>query len=243
MRLKYSLLTLTVAGSLLAQGHGGGHHAGTTQASPPQTAGFTGINNPRVIVPPPIGLQPPTAGYTGINTGAYNTHPYTWQQQPTRVNRVIGDRDRDRRGRGSYGLPYYPIIGYGSPWYDSSAYVPVQEDTSAAQTAQVTANLLGEQIQRLTAEVESLRNSGAVYASPAGPPEDPIPAKPVVLVLHSGQKLELQNYAIMNGVLWDFSKQNSRRISLNSIDGPASAKATEEAGGSFPEASFATNPN
>jgi len=239
--LRYSLLTLSIVTVLVAQGHGGGHHGGgITQASGPQVAGFTGINNPRVIVPPPIGLQPPTAGFTGINTGAYDSHPHSWLQQPTRVNRVIGNRDH--RGRGSYGLPYYPIIGYGSTWYDPSAYAPVQ-DNSAAQTDQVTANLLGEQIQRLTAEVASLRNNGNTYALPAPPPEDPAPAKPIVLVLRTGQKLELQNYAIMNGVLWDFSKQNSRRIPLNGIDGPASEKATEEAGGSFPEASFATNPN
>jgi hypothetical protein len=73
------------------------------------------------------------------------------------------------------------------------------------------------------------------------PAPDP-PSLPIILILKSGQKLEVQNYAIVDGMFWDFSKPNSKRIPLANIDLAASEKATEASGGSFPEDSFGANP-
>jgi hypothetical protein len=45
----------------------------------------------------------------------------------------------------------------------------------------------------------------------------------------------VQNYAVMNGVLWDFSRQPTRKIPIASIDVSASTSATEANGGEFPQ--------
>jgi hypothetical protein len=245
--LRYSLSALTAAGLLAAQGHGGGgHHGEGGNNSRSAAAAYSGIPNQPVIGPMPLGSRPQDAGFPPVNRGSSANNPtrYGWPSNSTRINRTIRGRDHDR----NRGLSYYPLVavpsfgyGYGGNWYDPTDYAPYAlppENTSGEGTA----NLLGEQIQRLSAEVDSLRNAN--YNPPPPQQDDPpAPAKPIVIVLHSGQKVEVQSYAIMNGVLWDFTKQNSRRIPLASIDAPASAKATDDAGGSFPEGSFATNPN
>jgi hypothetical protein len=245
MLLRSSLLALSVASGLLAQGYYGSRHGGNSDVPQAQ----------RPTPPIPIGLQHQAAGFTGINSGVYG-HNSTVRPMGSneaiisRGNRTIrrADHDRGDRRRSSYGLPYYPIIGYGDALYDPAAYVTLS-DSSAEQTAQVTANLLGEKIQNLTAEVQALREEqrhlqqAPMMQPELASPEASIPTKPMVLVLHSGKRVEVQNYAIMNGVLWDFNSPNAGRIPLESIDGPASEKATEAAGGSFPEASFAKNPS
>jgi hypothetical protein len=58
---------------------------------------------------------------------------------------------------------------------------------------------------------------------------------PITVVLQSGQQFVVQNYAVMNGLLWDFSKPAVRKIPLASIDLSASARATSAAGADFPE--------
>jgi len=96
-------------------------------------------------------------------------------------------------------------------------------------------NRLGEQIQRLTAEIEELRNAQqSDYSSASEAPPMP-PAPPIVLVLRDGQQLKTDNYAVMNNTLWDFSKQPARRIPLSSINVPASEKASEANGAEFPQ--------
>jgi hypothetical protein len=56
----------------------------------------------------------------------------------------------------------------------------------------------------------------------------------VTVVLRNGQKLQVQNYAVMGDSFWDFSRQPARRIPLSSVDITASTKATEANGGQFP---------
>jgi hypothetical protein len=53
-------------------------------------------------------------------------------------------------------------------------------------------------------------------------------------VLRNGQKIQVQNYAVMGDSFWDFSRQPARRIPLSMVDVAASAKATEANGGQFP---------
>jgi hypothetical protein len=78
--------------------------------------------------------------------------------------------------------------------------------------------------------------------APAVPAEPLPPSVPITIVLKSGQKMEVQNYAIMNGMFWDFSKQNAKKIPLNEVDVAASSQATDAAGGAFPEESFVVKP-
>jgi hypothetical protein len=125
---------------------------------------------------------------------------------------------------------------YSQPfYYDQPAQDPY------AQTAQVTANLMGEQIQRLSGELEEMRAQQS-YAS-GGPVPYRVPSAgdppqndpPITLVLTNGNKLTMQSYAVMNGNFWDFSRQPARKIPLNTVDLAASKQATEASGAEFPE--------
>ena len=147
---------------------------------------------------------------------------------------------RDRRGVpvGYYMAPYYyPFGDYGTSSFSPDPYDPADEPNPAGN-ADVTANLLGEQIQRLSAQVEQ-RRSEQQPAPPANasqaPQEAPPAAAPITVVLRDGQRLQVANYAVMDRVFWDFSKQPARRIAVADIDVAASAKATEAEGGEFPE--------
>ncbi len=146
------------------------------------------------------------------------------------------------RYRGYYGLGYYPFIGYGyygddfsSPYYSSAPdeqyYAPYEQapDTGADYYPPVPYAYPSEQ-QPMPPQ----------YYAPA--PDPPAPTIPITIVLKSGKTLQVQNYAIMNGMFWDFSKQNAKKIPLSEVDVAASSKATEEAGGSFPEESFEVSP-
>ena len=149
-------------------------------------------------------------------------------------------RRGDRRSVpvGYYMAPYYyPFGDYGTSSFSPYPYDPTDEPNPAAN-ADVTANLLGDQIQRLSAQVEQLR-SEQQPAPPANasqaPQEAPPAAAPITVVLRDGHRLQVANYAVMDRVFWDFSKQPARRIAVADIDVAASAKATEAAGGEFPE--------
>lgn len=217
-----SLLAFAGATGALAQrGFSGGAHG-------PATSGFHGsapsrsfTSTPNASLATAIGLHAPAASYTGIAPGAL-------------------------RSRGSYGRgngrsavtgflapSYAPFFDYDGGWYGPT-YSGAPDPNSQANGA--VANALGDQIQRLTGEVEQLRSAQQAVAQPQVPDPTP-PQAPIILVLKNGQRIQVQNYAIMNGVLWDFSRQPTRKIPIASIDTAASANATEASGGEFPQLS------
>jgi hypothetical protein len=185
-----------------------------------------------VVYPTPIGLQPQYSGYTGINRG------------------VLTNNGGQHRGGRSYGYGFgggylYPY--YLSTYDDSPDYYDQNRGgDQSAQTASVTANLLGEQIAQLSAEVDALRNErqpgysareeNVPYRDPpaATQEEQPAPAPPIVLVLNDGQKLQVKNYAVMGQEIWDFGGRTTKRISVADINVPASKAATQANGAEFP---------
>lgn len=174
----------------------------------------------------------PATGFSSVNRGgsAYNSR--------FRRGFVPNRRVYAPFLYGSYFDPFYSSgLDYGAGGY---GYPP---DSQGEQTAEVTGNLLGEQLQQLNAQVQHL--TGVPYAPPGyypqgynstgPPPNDPAPASaPVMLVLRNGQQLQVQNYAVMGDSFWDFSREPARRIPLSSLDVAASTKATEAGGGEFP---------
>lgn len=255
MLLKGSLLALGVAGFLMAQhgGGGGGHHGGGGFSagggfssgggfhhySSPATTRFSGT---AAVIPPPSYSGHLTFSTPGMGTtGAYRSSSRlievrpSWGRPPIRLSGAGYNRYR-----GFYGIGYYPFLGYGyyngddfySPYYDSAPdqqyYAPYEQgpDTGADYYPPVP------------------------HAYPPEPQQGPMPVVqvpdaptiPITIVLKNGQTMIVQNYAIMNGLFWDFSKQNAKKIPLSEIDVEASAKATDAAGGAFPAESFAANP-
>jgi len=72
----------------------------------------------------------------------------------------------------------------------------------------------------------------------AAAPEDPAepvvaPQPTTVLVFKDGHKSDVQNYAIVNGTLFDFTDGRSRKIPLADLDLPATQKANDDRGVDF----------
>ncbi len=225
------------------RGHAGGTQFGGQHFSKPVAHGTQPLGGGRpfpvrTFGPPPLGLRAPAAGFTGIDPGALRSQPRSFGH----------GHGRNRAPQAFFAPYYYPFLGYDTSGYD--AYPPYETaQDPAAQTAAVTGNLLGQQIEDLSAQVEELRNeqeaARAQQTMPAPPLQSAAPAAetqlpqapPVKLVLRSGQQVQIQNYAVVDGTLWDFTSQPTRRIPVANIDIPASQKATEESGGEFPRLS------
>lgn len=146
-----------------------------------------------------------------------------------------GRHDRRNSFVGFIAPYYYPTGDYGMSY---SPYPPdAPGEASPLENGDAAANLLGEQIQRLSAQVEQLKSeqqpAAPAYASQA--PQEAPPVAPITVVLRDGSRLQVASYAVMNHVFWDFSRQPARRIAVVDIDIAASTKATEAAGGEFPE--------
>lgn len=240
-------------------GGGGGYHASASRS----TSSYATPNAARSVHPNPIGLQPYPSGFTGINRGAYsNQIHYGWPPTTGLTTGVTTGARRPVFGYppvrrpiryGYYGFGFYPSQGFGyygndwgnnwnDPYYDSGPGVPyASPDQYAPYAAMPDPNVetgLGPYYPPVPYDAGPPQQQ---YYAPS-PDSAPVPpTTPIVLILKNGQKLEVQNYAIMNGMFWDFTKQNSKRFPLAAIDAGASARATEDAGGSFPEESFAAN--
>jgi hypothetical protein len=150
-----------------------------------------------------------------------------------------------RRLPGSYvAAPYYyPLFDYSGGTDYSAAPGPGPDNDSdtgygpdpATDAMMANQAAMGQQVQRLTAQVNDLMyGSGNPQQSVAPQPETPPPA-PVTLVLKSGEQLQVQNYAVTDNTFWDFAQRGTRKIPLSSIDLAASAKATQANGGEFPQ--------
>jgi hypothetical protein len=230
----------SLSGALLLGQHGshGGMHSGAFSAS---HAAAPVISSPRVFVPTTVPNYPSASVYSSAPNPAYrrsNYSPFRAPYQRGRYNRALP--------YGYLAAPYFPLWdysdGYGysgypaySAGYDQAA--PMPED-----------NVLGQQIQQLSAQVNDLQNQLGQRAPTDSPssaaqqtPQPPSP--PLTVVLTNGQTLQVQNYAVMGNVLWDLSSQPVRKIPLSTIDIPASTKATEANGTEFPELSVAKSPS
>ncbi len=76
------------------------------------------------------------------------------------------------------------------------------------------------------------------YAPPAGgmrpAREERAQADPAtVLVFRNGQQREIQNYAIIDGMLWNFTGSRTERIPLAVLDIPATVRANDDRGVDF----------
>jgi len=187
---------------------------------PPRTG--SAARPPRA--PTPIGGLPYGAERTGLPKGGPGSHS--------------PGRHDHRGGAVGYlvGAPFYYSYGdYGSSIFDT----PPPVDPGMSADADFTANLLSEQIQKLSAQVEQLRSEQQQTATaPVAAqqvPRDAPPVAPITVILRDGQCLQVASYAVMNQVFWDFSQQPARRIPVANIDVAASTKATEATGAEFPE--------
>jgi hypothetical protein len=148
---------------------------------------------------------------------------------------------------------YYPYLGFDQSVNTFPSYnQTIDPNAQAFAAAQES---LGEQLRQLTAELDSLKqqvNTPPAPAAAPGVPQAPSPMAaaseeastpsqpPIAVVLKDGQRLSVQSYAVMNGFLWDFSRQPVRKIPVSNIDLGESVKATEANGTEFPDLSSAS---
>lgn len=151
-------------------------------------------------------------------------------------------------------MPYLPYLPYAETGPSSTfPGFSEQAEAIAAQSNAQMQDAMAQQLEQMNFEIRQLRDSQMQNAqAPNGapvqqqPPWTPAPAAsmadsqpqpqvPIVLVLRSGARVSVANYAIMNGNLWDFSKQPARKIPLSTVNVAASESATEQAGGEFPQ--------
>jgi hypothetical protein len=133
-------------------------------------------------------------------------------------------------GSFGFGAPYYPLF----PEY---YYAPAQPPPVIISSDNGSNPQLAVEMQRLTDEVEELRNnedlrkdqerSRSESRRPADPPSSlsaQQPAASTTFVFRDGHKVSAQNYAIAGQTLWILSEHAARKISLADVD----AAATEQ---------------
>ncbi len=142
------------------------------------------------------------------------------------------------RSRSGYGYPYYGYpYGYYDPfldswWWDSGS----SSDQDYAQQLQ-----MAEQMNEDNLEEQQMldRQDQDAYAPRAR--RDPQPSREetarndpaTVLVFRNGQQREIQNYAIVDGMLWNFTGTRTERIPLAVLDIPATVRANDDRGVDF----------
>ena len=196
----------------------------------------------RTDIPPPTGLIPPAAAYTGISPGAY------------RYQGNLGGHYGRGGGGALLAAPlYYPYLGYDSSLNTFPGYnEQIDPNAQAFAAAQES---LGEQIRQLSAELDSVKRHVVTPPAPPVAPAVPQPPPamvpyggdpgaasqpPIVVVLKNGQRVPVQSYAVMNGLIWDFSKQPVRKIPVSNVNIAESVKASEANGTEFPDLSSAS---
>jgi len=232
-------LTLGFAAAALAGPPAGHGRSFSGPISGPAPVGASG--------PAPVGasgniLRTPHVGgsyRSGVNRGGYSAGRSGQGDMHRGDLRTGGRHDYRRQPSALFFAPYYyPSLDYASSPYDTGE-APDEGIDPSVQTMVQSQDQLGQQVQRLTSEIEQLRSQQQVQSSPytATREEAPETAVPITLILNSGQKLQVKNYAVMDGVFWDFTKQPVHKIRLSDVDVDASAKATQANGGEFPNVS------
>jgi len=117
-----------------------------------------------------------------------------------------------------YGYPYYGYDPFlDSWWWDSGSY-PNEEQVSSPTVAEESEN----------PDEQPSQDQDAYAGPPSDPPAPQDPA--TVLVFRDGHHQEIQNYAIVGPLLWNFTGSRTEKIPLTSLDIAATKTANEDRG-------------
>lgn len=192
--------------------------------------GFGGHTNPSPGVRPSVTSLGPN-GFNG--TPAFPNcciNPlFSSNPRPLRSRENHRRRDHDSRpvGGAVYAVPYaYPVIT------DSESDVPADaEDYQGGPT-----------IFDRRGPGTPVRSSGYVARADAGsvaqaePSKDPAPAEDqpqTTLVFKDGQRLDVENYAIVGSFLYDLTPGHRRKVAITELDLTATAKENDDRGIDF----------
>jgi hypothetical protein len=138
-------------------------------------------------------------------------------------------------GLGGFGgayYPYDPAAYYPSdyypppaPSYPSDYYGMAAPSTSTQENANDV--YLAQQLQKLTDEVEAMKNDQKSHAGSAvvlGPKADK-EGPAAIFVFRDGTRLTTHNYAIAGQTLWIFGENQARKFRLADLDRAATEQA------------------
>jgi hypothetical protein len=155
-----------------------------------------------------------------------------------------GDRFRgsrfDRGFRRDHGFRHHCFgCGFGftfgfDPWWDYwwwDSHSSYDEDAARERELANEMNSQNLEEQRMLREQDQ-----DLYARPAAQPREEEHAQndpATVLVFRDQHQREIQNYAIADGILWNFMPQRTEKIPLAILDIPATEKANDDRGVEF----------
>jgi hypothetical protein len=169
-----------------------------------------------------------------------------------------GRGDHFRRGRFGpyrYGNCYgYGCWGYGYPfyayggidpnwWWDSYSSNDADDADERAEANEMNEENLREQQMLREQDHQAYARSSSrpqIPASRAPERDERAQAEPAtVLIFRDQHQREIQNYAIVDEMLWIFTPQRTEKVPLAVLDMPATIKANEDRGVEFhlPESS------
>jgi hypothetical protein len=128
---------------------------------------------------------------------------------------------------GYYGYPWY----YGDDTYSADSYrnyPAVDYSSGYGDNGREQA-----QIDRLTNEVDRLREEREARESEASRARSKSDSQPTELVFRDKRTEEVQNYAIVGSTFWVLSAQWARKFPLSDLDIPATKKANDDRGVEF----------
>jgi hypothetical protein len=138
----------------------------------------------------------------------------------------------------AYGYPYY---GY-DPWWDAWWWDngPTSYDQDSMNQRQLAAEMNQQNLQEqdwLRQQNQNDQDQDA-YARPSRQAQPAAEAQPqndpaTVLVFRDQQQREIHNYAIADGILYNFTASRTEKIPLAVIDIPATVKANDDRGVEF----------
>jgi hypothetical protein len=149
-----------------------------------------------------------------------------------------------RRGYpGNYGYGWYSYPGWGfsavvgdsyaypDQAYPSNAYEYPNDSSAYAENIQIQQ----DEIDRLSHVVDRLldRESREAEMAPSRAQPKAQSHGETVLVFRDKHTEEIQNYAIVGNTLWIFTELRARKVSIASLDVPATTKANDDRGVDF----------
>ena len=205
--MAFAILTANSA-PLGAQGRGGGRHPGGGV----RVQGGGGV---RVAPGPVVAPRPAFVGRPHVVGPRVFASPHVTIAPFPRT--FFGPRPFGFYSPFVWSAPIYAAPTYVEPAYVPPSYVQVQPQVNNNEAE------LTYQVQRLSEEVEQLRQEQALAATRQQPvpPSSvyvPEPAPPIVLVFRDGRRQEIQNYAVVGQTLWVLDENKSTKIPLSELD-------------------------
>ena len=206
--------------------------------------GFGGSNNPTPGTPASVTSLGSNGFFaTGCCAGPLILSPF----QPTH-DRALGGHRFHSHLRFPVGVLVPAYVPYPVPYaVPYGAYDATDDDNAAEDSTNMRASAAWNErggrywdSRSGSRMPEKVTPDGRLSASrpPAAPapsdPSPPVSAQPTtVLIYKDGRKLEVQNYAIVGGTLFEFAGPLSHKILLADLDLPATEKANDDRGVEF----------